>query len=658
MKIQTAVTTPRSFNTVKVENPAPQQQPAENPAPAQQQEVKDQTVLTGQGQQNNPGDEKEWTVLLYMNGNNTLSGNVITNLRQLEYVGSDDKMNFVAQASRAPGLVDKWSGDWTGTRRYEVKHNGKKLTPGVIVGDFLTSWMPGQTKKIESPVLQDMGDVDMGKADTLEEFLEWGIQNYPAKRYMVVMMGPSAGVSGMMHDQLNESKMTPAEVGQAFANATASTGEKIDVLTINGSATSSLEVASELKDSVKYLVGSQGIQAGGGMPLGQIFNELKSANEEEGQDALTMVRYWTLMNSMVGGGGASPLGNFSHTISAIDVDQIDGVKTAWDQLAQAMLAADISGEKLNDLLDKTQDFQGTSKNEAYQNNRDAIHFAKLVLADKSITDPAVRQKAQAAIDAIDGALVGDAASGKYVAEANGVSVFAPTHYGFFRPDGTDELQDFTRDGGYEKTNFAKSTQWDELLEKAGQDSLTNRALKGVGFSENTVDQIHGFTGQHAGKLTAPLSFASLAGWMNGINAWRGAEPSGFLFLNPQQAAIAGAVGAGWDALQAGQGMLHAATELKDSDVVVAKGLEVARAGAKGVANLGFLVPELKPYAGTAGMLMFLSPWLNNIYGIYSEYQNIREGIELGTHAQAPLIQNWGEATMRHFQNDNLWDQAS
>ena len=49
----------------------------------------------------------------------------------------------------------------------------------------------------------------------LAEFLEWGVTKYPAKHYMVVMQGPSEGVSGMMHDTLHDSKMSVADLGAA-----------------------------------------------------------------------------------------------------------------------------------------------------------------------------------------------------------------------------------------------------------------------------------------------------------------------------------------------------------------------------------------------------------------------------------------------------------
>ena len=60
------------------------------------------------------------------------------------------------------------------------------------------------------------------------------------------------------------------------------------------------------------------------------------------------------------------------------------------------------------------------------------------------------------------------------------------------------------------------------------------------------------------------------------------------------------------------------TNLKDGDEVAQGAMDVAVAGFKGVANLGYIVPALQPYAQTAGMLMFMSPWLRNIVPAYVE----------------------------------------
>jgi len=198
--------------------------------------------------------EKEWTVLLYLNGNNSLASQAISTLKQMEFVGSDQKMDFVAQVGRAKSPLDRFSKDWSGVRRYHIQHNGKEFTPAEMVKGALLGFLPGQTKKIKSPVVQDLGRADMGSARTLEEFLEWGIQAYPAKRYMVVMMGPSTGVSGMMRDDTTGHQMKVPDLGQALANVHEKTGRKIDLLNLDGSATNTLELAYQIQDHVGYMV--------------------------------------------------------------------------------------------------------------------------------------------------------------------------------------------------------------------------------------------------------------------------------------------------------------------------------------------------------------------------------------------------------------------
>jgi len=438
--------------------------------------------------------------------------------------------------------------------------------------------------------------------------------------------------------------MSVADLGAAFKQVHEKTGKKIDIVALNGSATNSLEVANELKDHAKLLVGSQDIQAGQSMPLAMVMNEIANVSKDGEQSALTVAQYMLLMNSMAPG-----------ALSIVDLDKIGPAKEAWNDLAKNLISAGVSREQLHSILEKTQDFQGASKNTAYGNSRDAIHFAKLV--KEEVEDDKVKAAAGKAIDALEASLVGDVANGKRMEEANGISVFAPTNLGFMRPDGTPVIKDGLRDAEYSKTNFAQETQWDELLNGAAQDGKLNNTLKKLGMSENGVDKVHGLYNQHIGKANAALGFAGMAGYMNGIQAWRGAAPTGFLMLGATPAVYAGVAGAGNEALK-GIGRMISGTNLEDGGEVAQGAFDVAAAGFKGVANLGYIVPALQPYAQTAGMLMFMSPWLRNIYGVYDQYKSIKDGVELGIgDNKMPVTQQWGAAAMQFYGKQNLQDHS-
>lgn len=44
-----------------------------------------------------PAAEKEWNFLIFMNGVNSLDSYTVSNLKQMEAVGSNDKMNILVQ---------------------------------------------------------------------------------------------------------------------------------------------------------------------------------------------------------------------------------------------------------------------------------------------------------------------------------------------------------------------------------------------------------------------------------------------------------------------------------------------------------------------------------------------------------------------------------
>ncbi|HEY8280004.1 MAG TPA: hypothetical protein VIH99_10285, partial [Bdellovibrionota bacterium] len=90
--------------------------------------------------------EKEWTFLLFLNGNNNLDSYGALNINQMEEVGSSDQVNLVVQWA---SLANH------GTKRLYVQKDN-------------------DTRRVTSPVVQDMGNADMGDVRVLEDFIRWG----------------------------------------------------------------------------------------------------------------------------------------------------------------------------------------------------------------------------------------------------------------------------------------------------------------------------------------------------------------------------------------------------------------------------------------------------------------------------------------------------
>ena len=71
----------------------------------------------------------------------------------MELVGSNPQMNIVVQLDRAQGAFNG-DGDWTDTRRYLVTQDNDVNT-------------------ITSPVVESIGEADMGNPQTLVDFVSW-----------------------------------------------------------------------------------------------------------------------------------------------------------------------------------------------------------------------------------------------------------------------------------------------------------------------------------------------------------------------------------------------------------------------------------------------------------------------------------------------------
>jgi len=179
---------------------------------------------------------KEWTVLYYLNGDNDLREHVSQDLVELHHGKSPDNANVVATLFRGD---PKWSWksllqkelppavtpDWRGRKTYEIGPDGAVEVDGPTQGRA-------------------------GHAETLRDFLVWGMERYPARHYMVVVAGHGKGPEGLLQDHTG--KWMPVE---DFAAALKETGP-IDVLALQACSMAHREVVEELRGAADFLVAS------------------------------------------------------------------------------------------------------------------------------------------------------------------------------------------------------------------------------------------------------------------------------------------------------------------------------------------------------------------------------------------------------------------
>lgn len=195
---------------------------------------------------------KEWTMLVFLNGNNNLDRFGAEDINEMERVGSTDQINVVVQ--------------WASLSTRQVKRVYVKKDTNTSV--------------VNSPVLQDMGTVDMGSWKNLVEFVQWGIKNYPAKRYFVDVWNHGGGwhrtskraltagitPSDISWDDISGNFITTPQLGQAMAAISQSLGRKVDLYGSDACLMAMAEVSNEMKDSVDVFMGSQETEPGDGWP--------------------------------------------------------------------------------------------------------------------------------------------------------------------------------------------------------------------------------------------------------------------------------------------------------------------------------------------------------------------------------------------------------
>ena len=178
--------------------------------------------------------DKSWTVLVYMDADNNLEDVGIEDFLEMAAVGSTADVNVVVQMDRTPGFESTY-GDWTNTQRFYI-------TPG------MTPASPGT----------DLGEVNMADPSELVSFVNWGIGNYPAAHYFLVLWDHGDGWQGVVvdDDPVPNDRLNATELRTAMSTIVADNGRRIDLLG-NDACRMTLEIQYELADYVDYFVGSE-----------------------------------------------------------------------------------------------------------------------------------------------------------------------------------------------------------------------------------------------------------------------------------------------------------------------------------------------------------------------------------------------------------------
>lgn len=171
----------------------------------------------------------EWTILMYLDGHNNLAGCIQKDIEYIKSFSRTDGANILILAGPYQFVSNSY---------LYYFHNGKL--------DELAN-----------------GSLNFGDANNLYSFLKYGVANFPAKKYLVVLenhgsgwRSPSKLDRDICFDEIYGDSLTIPELREGLSYF-AEIGKKIDLLYLDACVMGNLEVAYELKDVAKYLIFSE-----------------------------------------------------------------------------------------------------------------------------------------------------------------------------------------------------------------------------------------------------------------------------------------------------------------------------------------------------------------------------------------------------------------
>lgn len=411
----------------------------------------------------------DWTFMVYLDGDNNLEGDAIDDMNEMEQVGSDSNINIVVLFDRIGGY-DTSNGNWTDTRR------------GLVIAD-------SDENVISSPLVS-VGEKNMGDPATLTEFVNWGVSNYPADHYVLVLWNHGGGWRDTSYinllkqnstllnrkspesrelikqqiSDLNEVRLLKDDNGKPRAlkdvcfddtsndvlyteelrTALNGVSQNLDIIAIDACLMQMTEVAYEIKDQADIIVGSEQTVPLDGYPYNTILGDLKvDSNMTPQQLASVMVTRY----------GESYYG--AETLSAIDLSQMNSLASNLSSFASAVVTCD---SEWNAYL-KSRVNAGYYTESDY---RDLSGFLSQMIQEASVTD--VVNNAQQALSTLNSMVIANH-SASYE-KANGLSIYLTNVGG--SPYSTYSSSNLT---------FAADTQWDEMLNAAASKTIPDDSFE-------------------------------------------------------------------------------------------------------------------------------------------------------------------------------------
>ncbi len=327
------------------------------------------------------GNKIVWTILIYIDADNDLEKYAIRDIKEMlrgaKYL--PDCVCVLIQIDRHPSSnYDKGytneslpgeTQEYTGARRYQVANNGTLIFK------------------------QDLGEVNMGSGNTLNDFVRWGRQQCPSEKVALIIWDHGIGDAGVAIDESNgKDKLKLPEIRQVLENYKKDTGKKMDVIGFDACLMAAAEVITEFNDLASILIGSEDVEPGDGWNYESLFREF-------GRNACNKTAL-DLGNIAVSTYGKhyDVIGKNRTTLVAIDMSYVPRFQQAMGALTRRLVEA-MKNDTTKFIIARAIEW---ARNHSYEMDGeeqiDLYHFLQLL--QRAIDDVELRKLIQEVLDVI------------------------------------------------------------------------------------------------------------------------------------------------------------------------------------------------------------------------------------------------------------------
>lgn len=420
------------------------------------------------------GAGQTWTIMLYQDADDQiLEKDIFVDFNEVERVGSSDRVNIVAQIDRFAGA---FQGDrnWTGARRYYVTQDN-------------------DLNFINSQVAQDLGEVDMANGQSLVDFVQWSVANYPADKYVLILSDHGMGWPGGWSDRNPggpDSSRAPLasrlgkniytmELDQALQQSREITGiDKFEIIGMDACLMAQLEVVAALQSHAHYAVASEETEPSLGWAYTSFLGELVTNPDMDGaQLSQWIVQSYITDDQRIADPVAradflnqgSPLGGIfggntssanqviaqleqNMTISAIDLETLPALMKSMNSFAFMLQNED--EQLIAEASSYAQSYTSIFGREVPPAYIDLGHFALLLASNTSETR--VKQAAEQLVSDLQRTVI---------AERHGSGKKGSTGLAIYFPNSTLYSSPITGPQSYTAiaSRFASESLWDDFL---------------------------------------------------------------------------------------------------------------------------------------------------------------------------------------------------